>query len=92
MIKITQSEEQKEKQILKNENSLKDLWDDIKCTNILKGVREKQKVTYKGLSRRLLAHFFCRNSAGQKRMAQYTQSIEREKSATQDVLPGKITI
>ena len=28
------SEQQKEKQILKNENSLRNLWNKIKCTNI----------------------------------------------------------
>ena len=78
MIKITQSEEQKEKQILKNENSLKDLWDDIKCTNILKGVREKQKVTYKGFSRRLLAHFSAE-----------TLQVRREWHNTLRVLKGK---
>ena len=33
-MKITQSKQQKEKQIVNNENSLKDLWDSIKHTNI----------------------------------------------------------
>ena len=33
-MKITQSKQQKEKQILNNENSLKDLWDNTKHTNI----------------------------------------------------------
>jgi len=33
-MKITQSKQQKEKQVLNNENSLKDLWDNIKHTNI----------------------------------------------------------
>ena len=31
---ITQSEQQKEKQIVKNENSLRDFCDNVKCTNI----------------------------------------------------------
>ena len=30
----TQSEQQKEKKNFKNENSLRDLWDNIKCVNI----------------------------------------------------------
>ena len=34
VMETTQSEKQKEKQILKNENSLWDLWRNIKCTNI----------------------------------------------------------
>ena len=34
IMEITQSEQQKEKQILKNENSLRDIWDNIKCTNL----------------------------------------------------------
>ena len=36
---------------------------------ILKVVREKQQVTYKGNPIRLTADFFSRNSAGQKGMA-----------------------
>ena len=35
IMEITQSEQQKEKQILKNEkNSLRNLWDNIRCTKI----------------------------------------------------------
>ena len=33
-MEIKWSEQQTEKQILKYENSLRDLWDNIKCTNI----------------------------------------------------------
>ena len=34
IMEITQSEQQKGKQIFKNENSLRDLWDNIKHNNI----------------------------------------------------------
>ena len=34
IMEITQTEQQKEKQILKNENSLRELLNNIKCTNI----------------------------------------------------------
>ena len=34
IMEITQSEQQKEKQILKIERNLRDIWDNIKCTNI----------------------------------------------------------
>ena len=34
MVEITASEQNKEKRMKRNENLLKDLWDDIKCTNI----------------------------------------------------------
>ena len=34
IVEITKSEQKKEKQILNNENSLRDFWDNIKCTNI----------------------------------------------------------
>ena len=33
-IVITTTEQKKEKRMKRNENSLRDLWDDIKCTNI----------------------------------------------------------
>ena len=33
IMEITQSEQQKEKQIKKNESNLRNLWDNIKCTN-----------------------------------------------------------
>ena len=40
-LEITQAEQKKEKRIFKNEDSLSDLWDNIKCINIhIKGVTE----------------------------------------------------
>ena len=45
IMEITQSEEQKGKQIFKNKNSFKDLWNSIKHTNIrVIGVPEEEKV------------------------------------------------
>ncbi|KAF6323390.1 hypothetical protein mRhiFer1_008368 [Rhinolophus ferrumequinum] len=41
---FTQSEQQKEKRIKNNENSLRDLWDNIKCNNIrILGVPEGEE-------------------------------------------------
>ena len=34
MVEITAVEQNKEKRIKRNEDNLKDLWDNIKCTNI----------------------------------------------------------
>ena len=34
MVEITATEQDKEKIIKRNEDSLRDLWDNIKCTNI----------------------------------------------------------
>ena len=34
IVEITQLEDQKEKRIKRNEDSIKDLWENIKCTNI----------------------------------------------------------
>ena len=34
MVEITAVEQNKEKRMKRNENSLRDLWDNIKCTNI----------------------------------------------------------
>lgn len=39
MMEITALEKNKEKRIKRNEDSLRDLWDNIKCTNII-GVPE----------------------------------------------------
>ena len=43
MVEITEAEENKEK-LKRNEDSLRDLWDNIKCTNIrIIGVPEEEK-------------------------------------------------
>ena len=34
MVEITVMEQNKEKRMQRNKNSLRDLWDNIKCTNI----------------------------------------------------------
>ena len=55
---------------------------------ILKAAREKQQVTYKGNPICLTADF-SRNYAGQKGMAGYILSTEREKSTTKITVPAK---
>ena len=43
-MEITTAEENKEKRIKRMEDSLRDLWDNIKCTNIrIKGVPEEEE-------------------------------------------------
>ena len=43
MVKITAEEENKVKRMKRTENSLRDLWDNIKCNNIqIMGVPEKE--------------------------------------------------
>ena len=44
MVNITAEEENKVKRMKRTENSLRDLWDNIKCTNIqIIGVPEEEK-------------------------------------------------
>ena len=44
MVEINESERKKEKQIKRNENNLRDLWDNVKCPNIrIIGVPEEDK-------------------------------------------------
>ena len=44
MVEITSEEQNKVKRMKKTENSLRDLWDNIKCTNILIiGVPEEEE-------------------------------------------------
>ena len=44
MVEFTAEEQNKEKRMKRNEDSLRDLWDNIKCTNILIiGVPEGEK-------------------------------------------------
>ena len=151
MVEITSEEQNKVRRTKRTEDSLRDLWDNIKSTNIwikgvpeeeekmkvyenifeeiivenfpdmekeivnqvqdaqrvpyrinpkrnmltktkhkertLKAARNKQQV-YKGNPICLTADF-SRNSAGQKGMAGYILSTEREKSTTKITVPGK---
>ena len=58
MMEITQSEQQKEKQILKNKNSLRNLYDNIKHTNIhIIGSHEKRGKGRKCISWNYAANF-----------------------------------
>ena len=44
MVEITTAEQNKEKRMKRTEDSLRDLWDDIKCTNIrIIGVPEEEE-------------------------------------------------
>ena len=44
MVEFTAEEKNKEKRMKRNEDSLRDLWDNIKCTNILIiGVPEEEE-------------------------------------------------
>ena len=43
MVEFTAAEQKKEKRMKRNEDSLRDLWDNIKCTNILVGVPEGEE-------------------------------------------------
>ena len=44
MVEINESERKKEKRIKRNENNLRDLWDNVKCPNIrIIGVPEEDK-------------------------------------------------
>ena len=44
MVEINETEREKEKQIKRNENNLRDLWDNVKCPNIrIIGVPEEDK-------------------------------------------------
>ena len=46
MVEINESERKKEKRIKKNEDNLRDLWDNVKCPNIrITGVPEEDKKT-----------------------------------------------
>ena len=43
MVEINETERKKEKQIKRNEDNLRDLWDNVKCPNI--PIKESQKKT-----------------------------------------------
>ena len=55
---------------------------------ILKAARGKQQGTYKGNPTHLTADLSA-NSAGQKRMSGYIESVEREKFTTKTTILGK---
>ena len=53
MVEINESERKKEKQIKRNEDNLRDLWDNIKCPNIrIIGVPEEDKKAMRKYLRR----------------------------------------
>ena len=46
MVEINETDRKTEKRILKNEDNLRDLWDNVKCPNIrITGVPEEDKKT-----------------------------------------------
>ena len=61
MAKITDAEQKREKRLKRNEDSLKELWDKVKCTNIcIIGVpegKEREKQTEK-ISQEITAEKF----------------------------------
>ena len=55
-----------------------------------KEIRRKGQIIYKGTPIRLSVDFFSINSAGQKGVAQYTSSDEREEPTASNIPPSKI--
>lgn len=44
LVEITATEQNKEKRLKRNEDNLRDLWDNMKCTNVhIKGVPEEEE-------------------------------------------------
>ena len=61
MVNITAEEENKVKRMKRTENSLRDLWDNIKCTNIqIIGVpeEEEKKKGYKNIFEEIIVENF----------------------------------
>ena len=67
------------------------LWKTIDKEKILKTAREKQQITYKEIPITLSADFSA-ETAGQKGVAQYISSDEREKPTVKNTLPNKAVI
>ena len=82
MVKITDMEENKEKRMKRNEDSLRDLWDNIKCTIIcITGVtvgEEREKGPEKIFEEIIVENFF---NMGKQRATQ-VQKVQR--------VPGRI--
>ena len=59
MLEITSEEQNKVKRMKSIEDSLRDLWDNIKCTNIwIIGVPEEEKKGYEKISEEIIVENF----------------------------------
>ena len=59
MIEITSEEQNKVKRMKTTEDSLRDLWDNIKCTNIrIIGVAEEEKIEYEKIFEEIIVENF----------------------------------
>ena len=76
MVEINESERKKEKQVKRNDDNLRDLWDNVKCPNIrIIGVPEKDK---KKAREKILEETIVKNFPKmEKEMATKAQETQR---------------
>ena len=53
MVEMNEAEREKEKRIKRNENNLRDLWDNVKCANIQSQESQKKKTKRKNMRKYL---------------------------------------
>ena len=83
MVEITSVEQNKEKRMIRNEDSMRGLWDNIKCTNIcIKGVpegEEREKGSEK-VFEEIIAENFLKMEKETVTQVQEVQSPRQDKS------------
>ena len=63
----------------------------IKIKRRLQRQQDKHKALIQGNSHKAISWFFCRNTAGQKRVARYSWSSKKEKFAARILYPARIS-
>ena len=81
MVEITATEQDKEKRMKRNEDSIRDLWDNIKCTNILIPEREEREKGPEKIFEEIIAENFLNM---RKETVTQVQEAQSSRQGTQE--------
>ena len=87
MVEINEAERKKEKRIKRNEDNLKDLWDNVKCPNIqIIGIPEEDKKKgHEKLHKEIIAENFPKKGKEIVTQVQETQTVPNRINPRQNI-------